>query len=116
MPETYGHDLHLARLLPEFTRLQAILGRKLRDTDSWAPYARLVALHGWKRLIRAAEQADPDKRWANDLERLCNRYADEAKQEAREAEQRAREASRPKVADRKGMGEMFRSVRERYGV
>lgn len=75
----YGSDLHLAKLLPEFSRLQAILGRKIRDTDSWAPYARLVALHSWKRLIRAAEQADPDKRWAPDLERLCQQYAkDEA--------------------------------------
>ena len=112
----FGSDLHLAKLLPEFSRLQAILGRRLRDTEQWAPYARLVALHGWKRLLRAAEQADPDKRWAPDLEKLCNRYAEETKQEEREAEQRAREASRPKPTDRKGMGELFRSVRERHGV
>lgn len=79
----YGADLQYAKLLPEFAKLQAILGRSLRDTDSWAPYARLVALHGWKRLIRAAEQADPDKRWAPDLEKWCNQFAkDEAEANA----------------------------------
>lgn len=113
---TFGSDLHLAKLLPEFSRLQAILGRRLRDTDQWAPYARLVALHGWKRLLRAAEQADPDKRWAPDLEKLCNRYAEEAKQDEREAEQRAREAARPKPQNRREMGALFQSIRERHGV
>lgn len=102
--------------IPEYKQLAAIVGKGKLRADLWDSWGLIVAKHGWKRVLRAANALEPDERWPAQTERLCNRYADEAKQEAREAEQRAREASRPKVADRKGMGEMFRSVRERYGV
>lgn len=77
--EAFGSDLHLARLAPEFSRFQAILGWRIKSTDQWAPFARLRDIHGWKRLIRACEQCEPGARWASDMERLCIQYAkDEA--------------------------------------
>lgn len=112
----FGSDLHLAKLLPEFSRLQAILGRRIKETDQWAPYARLVALHGWKRLLRAAEQADPDKRWAPDLERLCNQYAKEAADEERAAQERERIAALPKPKNPQESAALFAQIRERHGV
>ena len=78
----YGSDLHLAKLTPEFSRLQATIGRKLRDTDSWAPWSRLVALHGWKRLLRAVEQCAPNERWPNVAETFCQQYAKDDAQPA----------------------------------
>jgi len=82
-----GGDLHLARLTPEFARFQAILGWRIRQTEQWAPFARLVSLHGWKRVIRAAEQCDPGKRWASDIERQCREYARQEAEAIRQAAQ-----------------------------
>jgi len=110
MDEPYGSDLHLAKLLPEFSRLQATIGRKLRDTDSWAPWARLVSLHGWKRLLRAVEQCAPNERWPNVAETFCQQYAkDEATVLA------PAPAPRPPM-DNKAAARQFASIRTKYGV
>ena len=83
-----GGDLHLVRLTPEFSHFQAILGWRIRQTEQWAPFSRLVSLHGWKRVIRAAEQCEPGHRWAADIERQCREYA---KQEANATKQAAQD-------------------------
>lgn len=107
----FGADLHLARLTPEFSRLQAILGRRLRDTDQWAPYSRLVQIHGWKRLIRAAEQADPDKRWASDLEKWCNQFA---KDEADAMQPPPAPTAPLTKEERQSRAALFAQLREKY--
>lgn len=90
MSVEYGSDLHLAKLTPEFIKFQAILGWRIKDTVQWAPFARLRDLHGWPRLIRACEQADPGDRWASTLEKLCNIYAKQSLDASLEASNRER--------------------------
>lgn len=112
----FGDDLHLAKLTPEFARFQAILGWRIKDTAQWAPFARLVALHGWKRLIRAAEQCEPGARWPSDMERLCQQYQRDQAQMEREAEERERIAALPKPTDHAARAALFREIMARHGV
>lgn len=108
-----GADLHLARLTPDFARFQAILGWKIRDTAQWAPFARLRDLHGWKRLIRAAEQCDPGARWASDMEKLCRQYAVNEVEATKEAASRERIAAMPKPTNSKESAQLFAAIRNR---
>lgn len=112
----YGSDLHLAKLTPEFTRFQAILGWRIKDTAQWAPFARLVALHGWKRLIRAAEQCEPGARWPSDMERLCQQYQRDQTQMEREAEERERLAALPKPTNHAERAKLFSDIMARHGL
>lgn len=108
----FGSDLHLAKLLPEFAQLQAILGWRIKETIQWAPYSRLVQIHGWKRLLKAVERCEPGKRWASDAERECQQLAKDEADSLRAYESRQR-MERVEVGDRKERGEMFREIRQR---
>lgn len=85
-----GASLPYARLEPEFGRLCAILGWFIKSTAHWIPFERLVALHGWKRVLRAAERCEPGHRFPSDIEKVCREFAREevsaAKQAAQDAE------------------------------
>jgi hypothetical protein len=114
--ETPGADLHLARLTPDFARFQAVLGWRIKETAQWAPFARLRDIHGWKRLIRAAEQCDPGARWASDMEKLCRQYALTEAESIKEAEARERMASAPKPQNPAQSAKLFSEIRKRIGV
>lgn len=106
----YGSDLHLVRLTPEFSRLCAILGYRLKETIQWAPYARLVHLHGWKRLLKAIERCEPGKRWASDAERECQAMERDELSAAQEWEARQRRVVPVDCAERAAL---FREIRKR---
>jgi len=53
-----GHDLHMARLTPEFARWQARLGYSVKRTEQWAPWSLLRDKWGWSILIRATERCE----------------------------------------------------------
>lgn len=111
-----GSDLHFAKLTPDFARFQAILGWRIKETAQWAPFARLRDLHGWKRLIRAAEQCEPGARWASDMEKLCRQYAMNEADSLKEAETRERIASTPKPKNSAESAKLFSEIRKRIGV
>jgi hypothetical protein len=111
--EVFGGDLHLAKLTPEFSRFQAILGWRIKSTDQWAPFARLRDIHGWKRLTRACEQCEPGSRWASDMEKLCNQYAKDEADAERELSQREAMVTRVKPTNHEERARKFREIRER---
>ncbi len=113
MTEEYGSDLHLAKLTPEFSRFQAILGWRIKSTDQWAPFARLRDLYGWKKLTKACEQCDPMSRWAKDMEVLCRQYAKDDADEA-VAPPPPRPPPSPKAAKEAGI--LFSQLRQKHGV
>ena len=97
--ETFGEDLHLAKLTPEFSLFQAILGWRIKSTDQWAPFARLRDIYGWKKLTKACEQCEPGSRWASDMEKLCRTYAkDDAEAEAMATKEPPKPRPDPKQA------------------
>lgn len=110
---SYGGDLHLVRLTPEFSQLCAVLGWRIKSTDQWAPFARLVSIHGWKRLLRALERCEPGKRWAQDAERECLQLHRDELDAEREWESRRRAEGVPKHTNGKERAELFSQIRQR---
>ncbi len=110
MTENYGSDLHLAKLQPEFTRLCAVLGWRIKDTAQWAPWHRLVSLYQWKKVLRAVEQCAPGQRWPADAERYCIQYA---KDEADAQQQASKPDPRPRPKDGKEASRVFAEIRNR---
>ena len=108
----YGEDIHMARLLPEFTRLCAILGWRIKDCAQWAPWDRLVRLYSWKKVLRAVEQCSPGQRWPADAERYCQQYAkDDADAQSLSPKEPPKPRPDPKLA-----ASLFSSIRTKYGV
>lgn len=52
-----------------FPKLKAVVGTKLSPSN-WEMWHRLVMAHGWRCLIKAAENIDPIKRWPDAVEQL----------------------------------------------
>lgn len=71
MDDIPGGDLGYVKLTVEFAKLKQIIGRHIRDTDSWAPWQRLRNRFGWGVLLKAADRCDPDGRWPNKVEGMC---------------------------------------------
>ncbi len=113
MTEDYGSDLHLAKLQPEFTRLCAILGWRVKDCAQWAPWHRLVSLYQWKKVLRAVEQCAPGQRWPADAERYCQQYA---KDDADAQSLALKPTPRPRPKDPHEASALFSSIRTKYGV
>jgi hypothetical protein len=74
---------------PEYKALGAVIGQGKLRADLWPAWSRLVALYGWKSVLRAAEYLEPEKRWAAEVESLCRQY--QRDDEAAEREAKARE-------------------------
>lgn len=78
---------------PEYKQLAAIVGKGKLRHDLWDAWARIVEIHGWRRVLKAADALEPDARWSGQVETLCRTYAkDESDAEA--------QANRPKPAPR----------------
>lgn len=83
-------------------RLCSIVGRKfVYGREQWLPWQRLQSLYGWRTLIRAAEMADPLKRFPNTVEALCQQLAkdDQPATPKPTPKQRATPELRQKFAD-----------------
>ena len=85
-----GASLPYARLEPDFARLCAALGWRIKTTDHWLGWERLVGIYGWKCLLRAVERCEPGRRWPADAEKVCREFM---KQEADAAKQAAQDAA-----------------------
>jgi len=60
---------------PEYKQLAAIVGKGKLRHDLWDAWARVVDLHGWRRVLKAADALEPDARWSGQVETLCRQYA-----------------------------------------
>ena len=92
-----GSTLPYARLEPEFAKLCAILGWRIRTVDHWLGWERLVGIYGWNRLLRAVDRCEPGHRWPADAERLCREMK---KLEAAEARQAAQDAANTEMKEK----------------
>ncbi len=110
---TYGEDFHLARLQPEFTRLCAVIGYRIKDTIGWAPWSRLVNLYQWKKVLRAVEQCSPGDRWPASAERYCRAYAKD-EQDATATPPPPRPPPSPKAAKEAGLA--FATILRQKGL
>jgi hypothetical protein len=61
-------DFLKARQTPEFLRLIAIIGNRIRTLEDWLPWERLVRLYSWEGVLATAEAADPGERWPERVE------------------------------------------------
>lgn len=61
-------DFLKARQTPEYLRLVAIIGNRIRCLEDWLPWDRLVRLYSWEGVLAAAESADPGNRWPESIE------------------------------------------------
>lgn len=61
-------DFLKARQAPEYLRLVAIIGNRIRCLEDWLPWERLVRLYSWEGVLAAAESADPGERWPERIE------------------------------------------------
>ena len=111
--DDYGSDLHLAKLQPEFTRLCAVLGWRVKDCAQWAPWHRLVSLYQWKKVLRAVEQCAPGQRWPADAERYCIQYA---KDDADAQSLALKPDPRPRPKDPHESAATFAAVLKRHGL
>jgi hypothetical protein len=73
---------------PQYKTLAKCVGVAKLGADKWPEWARIIALHGWDRVLRAAEDLDPKKRWPPEIEALCRQFQWERDQEEREAKAR----------------------------
>lgn len=115
----HGDDLHLARLLPQFKELSALIGYSPKTTDTWAPFALLVADHGWNRLLRAARQLQKqDRVYPRDYAVLCHRFKQDEEQAAKEAADKAESDTRraQQARDRVQAAKDFAACRQKHGL
>lgn len=61
-------DFLKARQSPEYLRLIAIIGNRIKCMEDWLPWDRLVRLYTWEGVLAAAESADPGERWPERIE------------------------------------------------
>lgn len=61
-------DFMRARQTPEFLRLIAIIGNRIRSLEDWLPWDRLVRLYSWESVLAVAESCDPGERWPEVVE------------------------------------------------
>jgi len=73
---------------PLYADLSKCVGVAKLGPDKWPEWARIIAIHGWDRVIRAAEDLEPKKRWPPEVESLCRQFQWEREQEEREAKAR----------------------------
>jgi hypothetical protein len=73
---------------PEYKALGTIVGQGKLKADHWPTWARIVALYGWKHVLRASEYLEPEKRWPAEVETLCRQYQRDDLAEEREAKER----------------------------
>jgi len=95
-----GHDLHMARLTPEFSHWQARLGWSVRRTEQWAPWSLLRDKYGWAILTRATERCEPNDagfKSVNLVGKLCADMKREAEAAERQAAQDAGNAALKEV-------------------
>ena len=98
---------------PEYKRLGSIVGHGKLKAEYWDSWARIVAKYGWKTILRAADQVEPDKRWPSQTEVACAAIKASEDQAEIEAKNRERMASQPVVKDRKQVALTFQQIRER---
>jgi len=58
-------DIVYARTLEEFKSLNALLGGKIRNQDTWDTWTAIIIEWGWNNVIKATERIEPMKRWPN---------------------------------------------------
>ncbi len=94
---------------PEYKQLAAIVGKGRLRSDLWDSWGRIVALHSWKRVLRAANALDPEARWPSQVESLCRTYAkDDAEIEAMATKEPPKPRPDPKQA-----AQLFSAIRQR---
>jgi len=98
---------------PEYKLLGAIVGHGKLRADHWDSWARIVAKYGWKTILRAADQVEPDKRWPAQTEAACAAIKASEQQAAIEAANRERMATLPVPKDRKEAALTFQQIRAR---
>lgn len=85
-----GDNLHMERQTKEFRLFVGLCGYPPKTTEDWAPFALLVAEHGWPRLLRAARQLHGQKNvYARDYAALCLQYKKDAEDEMKEIKAKA---------------------------
>jgi hypothetical protein len=52
-----------------FRKLKPVVDGKM-TADKWPAWARLINKYGWRCIIKATEEALPNKRWPSDVEQL----------------------------------------------
>lgn len=97
----------------EFKQLAAIVGKGKLRHDLWDSWGRIVALHSWKRVLKAANALDPDDRWPSQTEKLCNQYARDEVEAEKEAATRERIASTPKPTNNAERAAQFAALRQK---
>lgn len=71
-PEQFSYAAaHIA-----FPKLKSIVGNKLA-TSNWEMWHRLILKHGWRCILKAAENIDPLKRWPDSVEQLIKEQPSE---------------------------------------
>ncbi len=98
---------------PEYKQLAAIVGKGKLRHDLWDAWARIVELHGWRRVLKAADALEPEARWCSGVETLCRAYAkddDDAKALTLKPD------PRPRPKDPHESAATFARIRNTYGV
>ena len=98
---------------PEYKRLGAIVGPGKLKAEHWDSWARIVAKFGWKTVLRAAEQVEPEKRWPAAVETACAAIKASEQQAEAEAATRERIAKLPVITDRTSAAKAFADIRQR---
>jgi hypothetical protein len=98
---------------PEYKQLAAIVGKGKLRHDLWDAWARVVDLHGWRRVLKAADALEPDARWSGQVETLCRAYA---KDEADAQQQASKPDPRPRPKDPHESAATFAAVLKRHGL
>jgi len=104
--------------IKEYGLLVAVAGSGRVNAQKWPEWARIVAIHGWSRVLRAADFLDGPKRWPPEVESLCRQYQrDEeiaAKEAADKAESDTRRAQQAAIRERAKVD--FATIRQKHGV
>jgi len=93
---------------PEFKQLAAIVGKGKLRSDLWDSWGRIVALHSWKRVLKAANALDPDARWPSQVESLCRQLAKDEQDASA-----PKPTHRPKPSNNAERAAQFAALRER---
>lgn len=113
---SYGDDLHMAKGMDEFKDFFALIGYTPKATDQYAPYAAILAKHGWPRMLRAARQLHGQPEiFSRHVAALCHQYAlDEA--EAKKMAENVPKRQQIAKEEREARAAAFRAARAKEGV
>lgn len=102
--------------LPEYKALGAIVGHGKLKAEHWPTWARIVAVHGWKAVLRAADYLEPAKRWPAEVETLCRQYELDEAATRRALEDMAGKRPQTTKEEREARAAAFRAARAKEGV